>query len=139
MPASCSTGVTRSKQLAESSSYLEVTYLLLNGELPNKEQLDAWTAEIAANGDVPAALTGPFLQGFEKSAHPMGILESLVAALSTYYPESKQVEPTRCPNRHRQIVRLIAKVSTLAAAAHRHGQGLPAVAPNPELSSPPTS
>ena len=120
------------EQLAEQSTYLEVAYLLLNGELPSAEQLSVWTSEITNHTYIHENFRKRFLDGFHYDAHPMGILVSGLAALSTFYPEAKQV--TDPAVRQRQIVRLIAKTPTLAAAAHRFSLGMPFVYPDNSLS-----
>jgi citrate synthase len=118
------------EQLAAKSSYLEVAYLLLNGELPNQVQLDDWTAQIRHHTFVHENVKD-FLKGFHYDAHPMGMLTSTVAALSTFYPEAKQVMDPAV--RHKQIVRLIAKMPTISAFSYRFSIGLPFVYPNNEL------
>ena len=120
------------EQLAEKSDYLEVAYLILNGELPTAAQLAGWKAELAENMDIHENFRNGFFNGFNHDAHPMGVLVSSLAALSTYYPDAKDVEDPE--SRHRQIVRLVAKIPTLAAAAHRRSLGLPYVHPSPDLS-----
>ncbi len=120
------------EQLAESSTYLEVAYLLLRGELPNAEQLAAWTHDVTHHTFLHDNVRKRFMEGFHHDAHPMGMFVSGLAALSTYYPESKDIfDPL---NRKRQILRLIAKTPTLAAYCHRFSVGLPTVYPNNELS-----
>jgi citrate synthase len=120
------------EQLAESSTYLEVAYLLLRGELPNAEQLDAWTHDVTHHTFLHDNVRKRFMEGFHHDAHPMGMFVSGLAALSTYYPESKDIfDPV---NRKRQILRLIAKTPTLAAYCHRFSVGLPTVYPNNDLS-----
>ncbi|HYT78595.1 MAG TPA: citrate/2-methylcitrate synthase, partial [Actinomycetota bacterium] len=104
------------EELAERSTFLEVAYLLLRGELPNKAELDRWTEEITHHTYIHESLK-KFIDGFHHDAHPMGILVSTVAALSTFYPEAKHIRDPEC--RRRQIVRLIAKMPTLAAFAYR--------------------
>jgi len=117
--------------LATKSTHLEVAYLLLNGELPDQRQLDEWTYEISMHTMVHENVK-KFMDGFRHDAHPMGMLVSTVAALSTFYPASKQVlDPA---TRREQIVRLIAKMPTLAAYAYRHSTGLPYTGPDNELS-----
>jgi citrate synthase len=118
-------------ELASKSNYLEVCYLLLEGELPSQSELDAWTQEITMHTMVHENVK-KFMNGFRHDAHPMGILISTVAALSTFYPESKQIFDAA--NRRRQIIRLIAKMPTLAAYAYRHAMGLPYTGPDNELS-----
>ena len=118
------------EQLAEQCTFLEIGYLLLHGELPTEEQLALWDCEIMHH-----ALTHEnvkkFMDGFHYDAHPMGILMSTVAALSTFYPESRNIADPLC--RRKQIVRIIGKMPTLAAYAYRHRLGLPYVSPDPEL------
>lgn len=118
------------EQLAEQSTFLETAYLLLHGELPTSKQSDDWEREIMAHSLTHENIK-KFLDGFRYDAHPMGILMSTVAALSTFYPESRNVSDPAC--RRRQMVRLIGKMPTLAAYAYRHRLGLPYVAPDPEL------
>ncbi|HSJ06819.1 MAG TPA: citrate synthase [Longimicrobiales bacterium] len=117
-------------ELASKSNHLEVAYLLLNGELPDQQQLDDWTNEVKMHTMVHENVKR-FLNGFRHDAHPMGMLISSVAALSTYYPESKQV--LNAEVRRQQILRLIAKMPTLAAYAFRHAAGLPYTGPDNEL------
>lgn len=117
--------------LATKSTHLEVAYLLLNGELPDQKQLDEWTYEISMHTMVHENVK-KFMDGFRHDAHPMGMLVSTVAALSTFYPASKQVLDPAV--RREQIVRLIAKMPTLAAYAYRHSTGLPYTGPDNELS-----
>jgi citrate synthase len=120
------------EQLAESSTYLEVAYLLLNGELPTAEKLAAWTHDVIHHTFLHDNVRKRFMEGFHHDAHPMGMFVSGLAALSTYYPESKDIfDPI---NRKRQILRLIAKTPTLAAYCHRFSVGLPTVYPNNDLS-----
>jgi citrate synthase len=118
------------EQLAEKSTYLEVAYLLLHGELPNQVQLDAWTDQIRHHTFVHENVKH-FLKGFHYDAHPMGMLTSTVAALSTFYPEAKKV--TDPDVRYKQIVRLIAKMPTISAFSYRFSVGLPFVYPNNDL------
>ena len=119
------------EQLAEKSTYLEVAYLLLNGELPNKAQLDAWTFEVTHHTFLHENVRKRFMEGFNHDAHPMGMFVSGLAALSTYYPDAKDIEnPT---NRQKQILRLIAKSPTLAAYCHRFSIGQPTVYPDNSL------
>ncbi len=118
-------------QLAEKSSHLEVAYLLLNGELPNTAELDAWTNEITHHTYLHENFRRHVHDAFHYDAHPMGLLTSSVAGLSTFYPESKDIEDPE--NRMHQIVRLIAKMPTLAAAAYRFSKGLPFVFPRNDL------
>ncbi len=118
-------------QLAERSSFLEVAYLLMNGELPNGDQLSEFTKMITMHTYVHQNIK-KFMEGFHHDAHPMGILVGTVGALSTFYPEAKNfTEPV---NRRLQMARLIAKMPTLAAFASRHSRGLPYVYPDNDLS-----
>ena len=120
------------EQLAEHSTYLEVAYLLLNGELPNAEQFAAWERDITYHTFIHENVRKRFLEGFHYDAHPMGMLVSAVAALSTFYADAKEIDDPEVLDR--QIVRLIAKMPTLAAAAHRFSVGMPFVYPDNELS-----
>ncbi len=122
------------EQLAENSSYLEVSYLLLHGELPDKSQYETWVDEITHHTFIHENVRKRFLEGFHYDAHPMGILVSAVAALSTFYLDAKDIFNVEA--RHRQVVRLIAKMPTLAAAAYRFSQGMPFVYPDNSLSFP---
>jgi citrate synthase len=119
------------EQLAEQCTFLEVAYLLLYGELPTAAELDDWNQEIMAH-TMTHENVKMFMDGFHYDAHPMGILISTVAALSTFYPESRNVSDPGC--RRKQIIRLIGKMPTLAAYAYRHRLGLPYIAPDPDLS-----
>ncbi|MCA8999918.1 MAG: citrate synthase [Planctomycetaceae bacterium] len=110
------------EQLAEKSSFLEVAYLLLNGDLPNPKQLQDWEHDIAIHTVVHENIKRQ-MESFRYDAHPMGMLISTVAALSTFYPEAKQVHCQE--NRWLQIQRLIAKVPTISAFTFRHLQGHP--------------
>ncbi|MFW5940762.1 MAG: citrate synthase [Chloroflexota bacterium] len=118
------------EQLAENCTFLEVAYLLLFKELPTREQLDDWVREITFHTLIHENMKGLF-EDFRYDAHPMGMLISGVAALSTFYPEAKQVEDEE--NRLLQIKRLIAKMPTLAAYAYRFSMGFPINYPNNEL------
>jgi citrate synthase len=119
------------EQLAEESTYLEVAYLLINGELPTAEQHDQWTHDITYHTYIHENVRKRFLEGFHYDAHPMGMLVSAVAALSTFYLDAKEIDDP--VSRHKQVVRLIAKMPTLAAAAHRFSQGMPFVWPDNSL------
>jgi citrate synthase len=119
------------EQLAEKSSFLEVSYLLIHGELPTAEQYDAWVHEITFHTFVHENVR-QFMEGFRYDAHPMGMLLASVGALSTFYPESRNIDDAE--NRHMQIVRLIAKMPTLGAWSFRHAQGKPYVYPDNDLS-----
>ena len=117
--------------LAKKSNFLEVSYLLLNGKLPNKKEFNTFEQNIT-NHTVIHENIKKFIDGFRYDAHPMGMLMSTVAALSTFYPESKDIfdEETR----KLQIHRLIAKMPTLAAFAYRHSMGMPYSYPDNDLS-----
>jgi citrate synthase len=122
------------EQLAEQSTYLEVAYLLVHGELPNPAQNEEWVRDITYHTFIHENVRKRFLEGFHYDAHPMGMLVSGLAALSTFYPEAKEIaDPTSL---HKQIVRLIAKMPTLAAACHRFSEGMPFVYPDNSLSFP---
>src|SRR3954453_6388963 len=121
------------EQLCDESSYLEVAYLLIHGELPTQQQLDEWVHEITIHTYVHENLK-EFLQGFRYDAHPMGMLLSCVGALSTFYPDASKIEDDE--ERHMAAVRLIAKMPTLAAFAYRHSLGLPYNYPDNDLSYP---
>jgi citrate synthase len=119
------------EELAERSNYLETAYLLLHGNLPTVDEMDAWVYEVTHHTWVHENVK-KFMDGFHHDAHPMGMLVSTVAALSTFYPEAKDgTDPT---TRHLQIVRLIAKIPTLAAFAYRHSLGMPYAYPDNALS-----
>ena len=119
------------EQLAANSTYLEVAYLLINGELPTDSQLSAWTHDITHHTIINEKIKR-FLDGFHYNAHPMGILVSAVAALSTFYPKSRDVHDQSV--RSRSIMRLIAKMPTLAAFAYRYNAGQPYAYPDNDLS-----
>lgn len=118
-------------QLAERSTHLEVAYLLLKGELPTQSQLDDFVHEVTYHTYVHENIID-LMEGFRYDAHAMGMCISGVAALSTFYPEAKDVHNPQA--RWEQIIRLIAKMPTLAAYAYRHHRGLPYVYPENELS-----
>ncbi len=119
------------EQLAESSSYLEVAYLLIHGDLPTPEQFENWRYEITHHTFIHENVRKRFMEGFHHDAHPMGMLVSTVAALSTFYPEAKDIEDPDVLMK--QVVRLIAKMPTLAAGAYRHSAGMPFVYPDNSL------
>jgi citrate synthase len=119
------------QELAEHCTYLEVAYLILNGELPDQSQLDNWINEITFHTLVHENIK-QLIDGFRYDAHPMGMLISTVAALSTFYPEAKNVDDPKL--RNLQITRLIAKMPTLAAFAYRFSMGLPYSYPDNDLS-----
>ncbi|MDQ3832566.1 MAG: citrate synthase [Actinomycetota bacterium] len=118
-------------QLAEHSNYLEVAYLLIYGHLPTEDELNDWVYQITHHTFVHENIKN-FMEGFRYDADPMGMLLASVAALSTFYPEAKQIQDEH--ERHMAAVRLIAKMPTLAAFAYRHSLGLPYVYPDNELS-----
>jgi len=119
------------EQLAEQSSYLEVAYLLIHGELPSQAQLDEWTHQVTIHTFVHENVK-EFMQGFRYDAHPMGMLLASVGALSTFYPEASAIKDV--DQRYMQVVRLMAKMPTLAAFSFRHNRGMPYVYPDNELS-----
>jgi citrate synthase len=118
------------EQLAERASFLEVAWLLMEGELPTKAQLDQWTETVKYHTYVHTNIT-KFLEGFRYDAHPMGMLLGAVGALSTFYPDAKNIHDPA--NRQLQRVRLLAKTPTIAAFAFRHSRGLPFVFPDNDL------
>ena len=119
------------EELAEHCTFLEVAYLLLQGELPNPPQLKEWVYEITHHTMLHENLK-KFMDGFHHDAHPMGMLVSTLAALSTFYPEARNVQDPAV--RQQQILRLIGKLPTIAAYAYRHSLGLPYVYPDNDLS-----
>jgi citrate synthase len=119
------------EQLAEHSTYLEVAYLLVHGELPTPAQYEAWQHDITYHTYIHENMRKRFLEGFHYDAHPMGMLVSAIAALSTFYAEAKDIFDPEI--RNKQIVRLIAKMPTLAAACHRFSVGMPFVYPDNTL------
>jgi citrate synthase len=121
------------EQLCEKSTYLEVAYLLIYGELPTQAQLDEWVFEITHHTFVHENIK-KFVEGFRYDAHPMGMLLATVGALSTFYPDAKNIDDEL--ERHMAAVRLIAKIPTLAAFAYRHNLGLPYVYPDNDLTYP---
>jgi citrate synthase len=121
------------EQLAEQSSYLEVAYLLIHGELPTAQQLEEWVYQITIHTYVHENVK-EFMQGFRYDAHPMGMLLASVGALSTFYPEAAQIKDEEV--RYIQVIRLLAKMPTLAAFSFRHNQGKPYVYPDNDLSYP---
>jgi citrate synthase len=118
-------------ELATKASFLDVAWLLLNGELPDKAASAAWSHQVSHHTFVHENVK-KFIDGFHHDAHPMGILVSTLAALSTFYPEAKNVHDRAI--RDKQVIRLIAKMPTLAAFAYRHARGLPYAYPDDELS-----
>ena len=121
------------EQLAEESTYLEVAYLLIHGELPTQAQLDDWVHEVTIHTFVHENVKN-FMQGFRYDAHPMGMLLASVGALSTFYPDANQIKDPEI--RYMQMVRLIAKMPTLAAFSYRHNMGQPYVYPDNDLRYP---
>jgi citrate synthase len=119
------------EQLAEHSSFLEVAYLLIHGELPSGQEHDDWVHEITHHTFIHENIK-QFIDGFHHDAHPMGILVSTVGALSTFYPEAKGIDDPEA--RQQQIIRLIAKFPTLAAFAYRHRIGMRYAYPDNDLS-----
>jgi citrate synthase len=119
------------EQLAEKSSYLEVCYLLMNGELPTRKQLDDFIYTVTHHTYVHENIKA-FMDGFRYDAHPMSMLASTVAALSAFYPEAKDIKDADV--RRIQMIRMVAKMPTLAAFSYRHSMGLPYVYPNNDLS-----
>lgn len=119
------------EELAEHASFLEVAYLLVWGKLPTSSELEKWVHDITHHTFVHENLK-EFMSGFRYDAHPMGMLASSVAALSTFYPEASNIDDP-CV-RELEIIRLIAKMPTLAAFAYRHSNGQPYVYPDNELS-----
>jgi len=119
------------EQLAEKSSYLEVAYLIINGELPTADELARWTHEIMHHTFLHENVKS-LIEAFRYDAHPMGILVSTVAALSTFYPDAKQVHDAKI--RRLNMMRLISKLPTVAAWSYRHSLGLPYVYPVNDLS-----
>ncbi len=118
-------------QLAEKSNYLEVAYLILFGELPTQDQYDDWEYRILHRTFLHENIKA-LMEAFRYDAHPMSMFISTVAAMSTYYPESRNIMDPE--TRMKQIIRLIAKVPTIAAFSYRHLQGLPYVYPDNDLS-----
>ena len=119
------------EQLAEKSSFLEVAWLLWNGELPSKAELAEFTRHVTHHTYLHENIK-KFMEGFRHDAHPMGMLQSTVGALSTFYPAAKLVTDPR--QRAHHTIRLIAKMPTIAAFAYRHTIGFPYVYPDNELS-----
>ncbi len=118
------------EQLCESSSYLEVAYLLINGALPSTRQLEDWVDEITVHTFVHENVKA-FMQGFRYDANPMGMLVASVGAMSTFYPDANKIHDEDV--RRIQIIRMLAKMPTLAAFAFRHNMGQPYVYPDNDL------
>jgi citrate synthase len=119
------------EELAEKSSFLEVAYLILHGELPQQKQLDEWVWNVTHHTFIHENIK-KFMDGFHHDAHPMGMLVGTVAALSTFYPEAKFIRDTE--RRRKQVYRLLGKMPTLAAFAYRHSIGMPYAYPDNDLS-----
>ena len=122
------------EQLAEKSTYLEVAYLLLHGELPDSTQLATWKNEVTHHTYIHENMRKRFVDGFHYDAHPMGMFVSSLAALGTFYNDAKEIEDKA--SRDKQILRMVAKTPTLAAMAYRFSAGLPFVYPDNDLSFP---
>ncbi len=118
------------EQIAEQASFLEVAYLLNEGELPNRAQLDKWIGDIRYHTYVHTNII-KFLEGYRYDAHPMGMLLGIVGGLSTFYPDAKNIADPQ--NRYIQRIRLLAKLPTLAAFLFRHSRGLPYEFPRNDL------
>lgn len=119
------------EQLAEKCTYLEVAYLVIYGELPTKSQLDDWIHNITFHTMLHENIK-KFMEGFHPDAHPMGMLVSTIGALSTFYPDAKNIFDAQ--TRQLQIYRLIGKMPTIGAYGYRHRLGLPYVYPDNDLS-----
>ncbi len=119
------------EQVAENLNFLQTAYLVINGELPDEREYDNWHWEITHHTMLHENVK-KFMEGFRYDAHPMGMLVSTVAALSTFYPDAKNIEDKE--SRQLQIYRLIGKMPTIAAFAYRHSMGLPYVYPDNDLS-----
>jgi citrate synthase len=118
------------EEVAEQAGFLEIAYLLLEGELPSADELAAWEDEVRYHTYVHESVT-KFLEGFRYDAHPMGMLLGTIGALSTFYPDAKDISDPA--NRRLQRVRLIAKMPTIAAYVFRHSHGLPYVLPRNDM------
>jgi citrate synthase len=119
------------EELAEQCSFLQVAYLLLHGEPASASESQAWADEITHHTFIHENVK-MFMDGFHHDAHPMGMLVGTLGALATFYPDSKAIFDE--DKRHQQIVRLIAKMPTMAAFAHRHAVGMPYTYPDNDLS-----
>jgi citrate synthase len=122
------------EQLAEKSTFLEVAYLLLNGDLPTQAELDVWTHDVTHHTFIHENMRKRFVDGFHYDAHPMGMFVSALAALGTFYDGAKDIDSA--DSRHKQVLRLIAKTPTIAAMCHRFSVGLPFNYPDNDLSFP---
>ncbi|MGA1377951.1 MAG: citrate synthase, partial [Ilumatobacteraceae bacterium] len=119
------------EQLAEKSTFLEVAYLLLNGELPNAQQLETWIYDVTHHTMIHENMRKRFVDGFHHDAHPMGMFVSATAALGTFYTDAKEIDADG--SLYKQTLRLIAKSPTIAAMCYRFSMGLPFVSPNNSL------
>ncbi len=119
------------EQLAEKSTFLEVAYLLLNGELPNTKQLETWIYDVTHHTMIHENMRKRFVDGFHHDAHPMGMFVSATAALGTFYTDAKEIDADG--SLYKQTLRLIAKSPTIAAMCYRFSMGLPFVSPNNSL------
>ena len=122
------------EQPAEKSTFLEVAYLLLNGDLPTQAELDVWTHDVTHHTFIHENMRKRFVDGFHYDAHPMGMFVSALAALGTFYDGAKDIDSA--DSRHKQVLRLIAKTPTIAAMCHRFSVGLPFNYPDNDLSFP---
>ena len=120
------------EQLAENSTFLEVAYLLIKGELPTMQELEKWELDVTHHTMIHENMRKRFVDGFHYDAHPMGMFISAIAALGTFYDDAKDIFDK--DSLEKQVVRLVAKVPTIAAMCYRFSQGLPFVSPNNALS-----
>ena len=120
------------EQLAEKSTFLEVAYLLINGQLPTATELSTWQLNVTHHTMIHENMRKRFVDGFHYDAHPMGMFISAIAALGTFYDDAKDIFEKESFDK--QILRLVAKVPTIAAMCYRFSQGLPFVSPNNALS-----
>jgi citrate synthase len=120
------------EQLAENSTFLEVAYLLIKGELPTAQELEKWELDVTHHTMIHENMRKRFVDGFHYDAHPMGMFISAIAALGTFYDDAKDIFEK--DSLEKQVVRLVAKVPTIAAMCYRFSQGLPFVSPNNALS-----
>jgi citrate synthase len=119
------------EELASNSTYLEVAYLLINGEMPSRSQLKEWIHNITIHTMVHENIK-KFMDGFHHDAHPMGMIVGTLGALSTFYPDAKDI--FNQDSRNKQVFRLIGKMPTLAALAYKHSLGMPYIYPDNDLS-----
>ncbi len=120
------------EQLAENSTFLEVAYLLINGQLPTTKELSTWQLNVTHHTMIHENMRKRFVDGFHYDAHPMGMFISAIAALGTFYDDAKDIFEKESFDK--QILRLVAKVPTISAMCYRFSQGLPFVSPNNSLS-----